>query len=329
MQNEPQDPDSIYARAVALVASEAKASTSFVQRRFEIGYVKASALILRMEAEGLISAPDHLGKRAVHIRADETLENWRMHRLRGTYRPQQSSGDDPLEYHDEGEETNATMYKPVAPGTNRVSGDELRAFIERIERFDQEIGVKKDERKEVLAAAKARGYTPKYLSALVRLRKKKPSQRAEDEAAMQLYGAAVGMSNELPLFRHVQGMATDVTSKEAVIEALKLLAPMDGELTIKVGGGVRMRISRNREGVHVEEVSDMVVLPSAAAPAASPDLTDDAPGVDGHGAFALGKEARKDDVAIIANPFAWNDARRRRWDEGWRDEDGGDGMGPR
>ena len=42
MQNEPQDPESLYARAVALIANEAKASTSFVQRGFSIGYVRAS-----------------------------------------------------------------------------------------------------------------------------------------------------------------------------------------------------------------------------------------------------------------------------------------------
>lgn len=231
--------------------------------------------------------------------------------------------------HEPDEENNSTMYKPVAPGTNMVSGDELRSFLERLERFDREIAEKKDGRKEVMAEAKGRGYGTKYLAALVELRKKKPSEREEDEAMMQLYGAAVGMSNELPLFRHVQGMGVDVTSKEAVIEALKLLAPMDGELTIKVGAGLRMRISRNRDGVTVEEMSDMVVLPAAHAPASSPDLTDDAPDVDEDGAFDLGREARKDDKAVISNPFKWDDARRRRWDEGWRDQDGGDGMGPR
>lgn len=82
MQNEPQDPESIYARAVALIANEAKASTSFVQRGFSIGYVKASELILRMQAEGIISEPDHVGRRTVHILPGESLENWRMKRLR-------------------------------------------------------------------------------------------------------------------------------------------------------------------------------------------------------------------------------------------------------
>ena len=329
MQNEPQDPESIYARAVALIANEAKASTSFVQRRFSIGYVRASELILRMQAEGIISEPDHVGRMTVHILPGESLENWRMKRLRTNPKPPPETGGYPLNDHEQDEENNSTMYKPVAPGTNMVSGDELRSFLERLERFDREIAEKKDGRKEVMAEAKGRGYGTKYLAALVELRKKKPSEREEDEAMMQLYGAAVGMSNELPLFRHVQGMGVDVTSKEAVIEALKLLAPMDGELTIKVGAGLRMRISRNRDGVTVEEMSDMVVLPAAHAPASSPDLTDDAPDVDEDGAFDLGREARKDDKAVIANPFKWDDARRRRWDEGWRDQDGGDGMGPR
>ena len=44
---------------------ERKATTSYLQRRFEIGYNKAARLIERMEKEGVISAPNHVGKREV------------------------------------------------------------------------------------------------------------------------------------------------------------------------------------------------------------------------------------------------------------------------
>jgi DNA segregation ATPase FtsK/SpoIIIE, S-DNA-T family len=55
----------LYDQAVALVCRERKATTSYLQRRFEIGYNKAARLIERMEKEGVISAPNHVGKREV------------------------------------------------------------------------------------------------------------------------------------------------------------------------------------------------------------------------------------------------------------------------
>ncbi|MEM8799760.1 MAG: DNA translocase FtsK, partial [Pseudomonadota bacterium] len=59
--------DELYDRAVALVAREGKASTSFVQRHLEIGYNRAAKLVERMEKEGVISAANHVGKREVLI----------------------------------------------------------------------------------------------------------------------------------------------------------------------------------------------------------------------------------------------------------------------
>jgi S-DNA-T family DNA segregation ATPase FtsK/SpoIIIE len=58
----------LYDRAVALVCRERKATTSYLQRRFEIGYNKAAKLIERMEQEGVVSAPNHVGKREVLAR---------------------------------------------------------------------------------------------------------------------------------------------------------------------------------------------------------------------------------------------------------------------
>ncbi len=55
----------LYDQAVALVCRERKASTSFVQRHLQIGYNRAARLIERMEAEGVVSAANHVGKREV------------------------------------------------------------------------------------------------------------------------------------------------------------------------------------------------------------------------------------------------------------------------
>jgi DNA segregation ATPase FtsK/SpoIIIE, S-DNA-T family len=59
------DGGNLYDRAVALVCRERKATTSYLQRRFGIGYNKAANLIEQMEKAGVISAPNHVGKREV------------------------------------------------------------------------------------------------------------------------------------------------------------------------------------------------------------------------------------------------------------------------
>ncbi|KAF0116200.1 MAG: DNA segregation ATPase FtsK/SpoIIIE S-DNA-T family [Rhodospirillaceae bacterium] len=57
--------DNIYTQAVAVVLRERKCSTSFIQRQLQIGYNRAARIVERMEAEGLVSRPNHVGKREV------------------------------------------------------------------------------------------------------------------------------------------------------------------------------------------------------------------------------------------------------------------------
>ena len=57
--------DTLYDQAVALVARERKCSTSFIQRHLQIGYNRAARIVERMEAEGVVSAANHVGKREV------------------------------------------------------------------------------------------------------------------------------------------------------------------------------------------------------------------------------------------------------------------------
>ncbi|WP_448205156.1 DNA translocase FtsK [Azospirillum sp. sgz302134] len=60
--------DDLYDKAVAVVCRERKASTSFIQRQLRIGYNSAARLIERMETEGVVSKPNHAGKRDVLAR---------------------------------------------------------------------------------------------------------------------------------------------------------------------------------------------------------------------------------------------------------------------
>jgi S-DNA-T family DNA segregation ATPase FtsK/SpoIIIE len=59
--------DQLYRRAVQTVAESQKASTSYIQRQLRIGYNSAARLIERMEKEGLVGAPDHVGRREVLV----------------------------------------------------------------------------------------------------------------------------------------------------------------------------------------------------------------------------------------------------------------------
>ncbi|WP_417452285.1 DNA translocase FtsK [Kiloniella sp.] len=59
--------DELYDRAVAEVIKSRKASTSYVQRRLQIGYNRAATIIERMEDEGVISSANHVGKREVLV----------------------------------------------------------------------------------------------------------------------------------------------------------------------------------------------------------------------------------------------------------------------
>jgi DNA segregation ATPase FtsK/SpoIIIE, S-DNA-T family len=62
--------DELYDQAVAVVLRDKKVSTSYVQRRLQVGYNKAASLIERMEKEGLISAANATGKREILVPGD-------------------------------------------------------------------------------------------------------------------------------------------------------------------------------------------------------------------------------------------------------------------
>jgi uncharacterized protein (UPF0335 family) len=77
--------------------------------------------------------------------------------------------------------------------TGGVAADQLRAFVERIERLEEEKKVISDDIKDVYAEAKGNGYEVKILRTVVSLRKKLPHEREEEEAVLDLYMHALGM----------------------------------------------------------------------------------------------------------------------------------------
>ncbi len=57
----------LYDQAVAVVLRDKKASTSYIQRRLQIGYNRAASLMERMEREGIVGPANHAGKREILI----------------------------------------------------------------------------------------------------------------------------------------------------------------------------------------------------------------------------------------------------------------------
>lgn len=78
--------------------------------------------------------------------------------------------------------------------TESVAQDQLRAFVERIERMEEEKKAIADDIKEIYAEAKGNGFDTKVLRQIVRIRKQDHSERMEQEALLELYMTALGMA---------------------------------------------------------------------------------------------------------------------------------------
>ena len=75
-----------------------------------------------------------------------------------------------------------------------IAAGELRQFIEQYEQLEAEKQDVAERQKELMAEAKARGYDTKVMRKVIALRKRKPDEIAEEEAVLELYKAALGMS---------------------------------------------------------------------------------------------------------------------------------------
>ncbi len=74
-----------------------------------------------------------------------------------------------------------------------VAADQLKSFVERIERLEEEKRTTSENIKDVYAEAKAFGFDVKILREVIRIRKSDKSERKEMEATLDLYCRALGM----------------------------------------------------------------------------------------------------------------------------------------
>lgn len=77
-----------------------------------------------------------------------------------------------------------------------VGRDQLRAFVERIERLEDEVKAINDDKSEVYKEARGNGFDVKVMRKIIADRRKDPSERQEFEAVYDAYAAALGMIDE-------------------------------------------------------------------------------------------------------------------------------------
>ena len=83
---------------------------------------------------------------------------------------------------------------PMPVDTQSVAADQLKSFIERIERLEEEKAALAGDIKEVFLEAKGNGFDTKAMRRILSLRKKDHAERQEEEAILELYMQALGMS---------------------------------------------------------------------------------------------------------------------------------------
>lgn len=81
----------------------------------------------------------------------------------------------------------------MSDAATKFAKDQLKAFVERVERLEEEKKDTADDIREVYAEAKANGFDVKALRTLVRLRKQDTNERKESEAVLETYMHALGM----------------------------------------------------------------------------------------------------------------------------------------
>jgi len=87
----------------------------------------------------------------------------------------------------------------IGHNSTNFAKDQLKAFVERIERLEEEKKTISDDIRDVYAESKSNGFDVKALRAVIRLRKQDAQERREQEAILETYMHALGMLADTPL----------------------------------------------------------------------------------------------------------------------------------
>lgn len=99
------------------------------------------------------------------------------------------------------------MAAAIGDNSVRFGKDQLKAFVERIERLEEEKKAITDDIREVYGEAKGNGFDVKALRAVVRLRKQDANERQEQQMILDTYMHALGMLVGTPLGDHALASA--------------------------------------------------------------------------------------------------------------------------
>lgn len=94
---------------------------------------------------------------------------------------------------DESEQEGPKSGSGKAKDVGGVAGQRLRAFLERIERLEEEKKALGDDVKDIYAEAKGVGFDTKIMKRVLKLRKMEPEKVREEDELLELYKAAIGM----------------------------------------------------------------------------------------------------------------------------------------
>ena len=111
----------------------------------------------------------------------------------------------------------------MAEGT--VAADQLRLFIERIERLEEEKKGIADDVRDVYAEAKSNGYDPKIMRMIVRLRRMETHTRQEQDALLETYRSALGLALRIRHGRPFQIQEHHASQGRAGQKALRRCSP--------------------------------------------------------------------------------------------------------
>ena len=99
-----------------------------------------------------------------------------------------------------------------------IAKDELKSFIDRLERLNEEKQTILDDFKDVMGEARNRGYDVRALRTIIKMRKQDADERAEQEAVLSVYMEALGLLSDLPL------------GKAAIAAATRTRKPLESEV---------------------------------------------------------------------------------------------------
>lgn len=238
-----------------------------------------------------------------------------------------------------------------------VAAEQLRLFLERIERLTEEKKGIADDIRDVFAEAKGSGFDSKTMREILKLRAMDPESRREREALLDTYKAALGMLDGTPLgkwaIERLQKSAEEPEpspdeaklAEELYVNAVRLVVQHKKastswlQRTLRIGynpaaaliermeraGIVSSPDARGSRKVLTDEAPDPGSAPAPVAkPTLAPQELPPEPTVDD--ARRLGREAAHDNRPVTSNPFPAFDERRAAWDEEWCAALGSDGM---